>query len=242
MIWDLIDAISSGEKNLLITTLITALLSLPVVLFSLAFHEAAHAYAAHLQGDRTARYMGRLTLNPAKHLDPLGTVCMVLFKFGWAKPVPIRAQNFKNPKWGMAITALAGPLSNLALSFVGMLLFRGAEMLVPVVCGRNIIPVFYAGMPFSHLMMVILLNLFYCLTYYNAALAIFNLLPIPPLDGSRLAFVFLPDRWYFAIMRYERIIMIVFLVGITTGFISVPIQVAADSITQFFYWITCLFM
>ena len=107
--------------------LITALLCLPVILFSLSFHEAAHGYVAYKLGDPTARNLGRLTLNPMKHLDPFGALAMLLIGFGWAKPVPIVARNFKNPRWGMGISAIAGPVSNLILGIVGCVLFSAAN-------------------------------------------------------------------------------------------------------------------
>ena len=107
--------------------LITALLCLPVILFSLSFHEAAHGYVAYKLGDPTARNLGRLTLNPMKHLDPFGALAMLLIGFGWAKPVPIVARNFKNPRWGMGISAIAGPVSNLILGIVGCVFFSAAS-------------------------------------------------------------------------------------------------------------------
>ncbi|MBE6639065.1 MAG: site-2 protease family protein [Ruminococcaceae bacterium] len=238
MLSELLSALNSGDKNYLIITVISILISLPIILFSLAMHEAAHAFAAYRMGDRTARNLGRLTLNPAKHLDLLGTISMFLFGFGWAKPVPINARYFKNPKWGMAISAFAGPLSNLGLSLIGAIGFQITLRFIPVVCGGIFIPTFYAGMPTAHLIMTILLNFFYLFAYYNAALAIFNLLPIPPFDGSRLAFVFLPDKWYWGIMKYERIIMIIILVGLATDFLAFPFQNAAEGIVNFFMDIT----
>ncbi len=234
----ILDLLQANSKNEMISLLILILLSLPIILLSLALHEAAHAFAAYRMGDRTARNLGRLTLNPAKHLDPLGTISMLLFGIGWAKPVPISARYFKNPKWGMALSALAGPAANLVLSLLGAILFQLSGLLVPMVCGSGFIAVFYAGMPTNHLIMTALLNFFYLFAYYNAVLAVFNLLPIPPFDGSRLAFVFLPDRWYWGIMKYERIIMIVLLVGLATGYIAIPFQNMADIIVNFFFTIT----
>ena len=104
--------------------IISLLLSLPIVLLSLSVHETAHGYAAMKLGDPTARNLGRLTLNPAKHIDPIGFICMVLFGFGWAKPVPINTRYFKNPKRDMALTGLAGPVSNLLLALLFAILLR----------------------------------------------------------------------------------------------------------------------
>ena len=103
--------------------IISLLLTIPVILISLSTHEAAHGYLAYKMGDRTAYNLGRVTLNPAKHLDPMGSLCMLVFGYGWAKPVPINARNFRNPKRGMAFTAIAGPISNLILGVIGALLY-----------------------------------------------------------------------------------------------------------------------
>ena len=100
------------------------LISIPCVLFSLVIHEVSHGFAAYKMGDYTAKISGRLSLNPLKHIDPIGAICMLFFHFGWARPVPVNSRNFRNPKRGMALTALAGPVSNMILAFLGMLLFH----------------------------------------------------------------------------------------------------------------------
>ena len=233
----LLELFRAGSKDELITAIIMLLISLPVILLSLSFHEAAHAFAAHKLGDRTARNLGRLTMNPAKHLDLMGTLCMLICGVGWAKPVPINTRYFKNPKWGMALSALAGPLSNLLLSLLGTV-FVQLTIRIAVVAEIPYAPFFFKGMPISSLILLIFLYFFELFAYYNAILAIFNMIPIPPFDGSRLAFVFLPDRWYFEIMKYERYIMLILFVLLATDIITLPLSNAANSITDFFYDIT----
>ena len=178
--------------------LVLLLLRLPIVAIALSFHEMSHAYVAHKMGDDTARNLGRLTMNPLKHLDLIGSISLVLFGIGWAKPVPVNARNFDNPKKGMALTAFAGPVSNLILSILGM---------IPFVISFY---VFSANTDSTALWLVF--QFFYMFHYLNLVYAVFNMLPVPPLDGSRLALIFLPDKIYFGVMKYERIIMILFFV------------------------------
>ena len=118
----LLDLIRSGFSR---EMLVSILLSLPCILFALTFHEVSHGYAAYRLGDSTARNFGRLTLNPVKHLDPVGFFCMLLFGFGWAKPVPVNTRNFRKPRSGMALTAAAGPAANLLLGLLSAMLCRG---------------------------------------------------------------------------------------------------------------------
>ena len=197
MIFDIL----SGDKN----ALVSLLLSIPVILFSLSFHEAAHGYIASKMGDPTARNMGRLTLNPLKHLDPIGAICMLIFGYGWAKPVPISTRNFDNPRKGMALTAIAGPISNLILGVISSILY--------VIAG--IVYFKAAGNVSENVLLVldIVWVLFYISAFLNFALMAFNLIPVPPFDGSRFFYYFLPQKWYFGVMKYERTIMIVVLVG-----------------------------
>lgn len=218
--------------------LLSLLLSLPVIVFALSFHESAHAFVAWKLGDPTARNMGRLTLDPLKHLDPIGTLMMVLFGFGWAKPVPVNSRYFKKPKWGMALTALAGPLSNVLLAFVFALVYgilSYFNVFLPLLTASSYTESF--GTAMLYILHVILAN---SITL-NAYLAVFNLLPVPPFDGSRIAFVFLPDRFYFAVMKYERIIMIVLLALLWTGILTTPFSLLANLLIKLIFKVVGLF-
>lgn len=187
-------------------------LSALAVLITLTVHEYAHAYAAYKMGDPTAKNLGRLTLNPIKHIDPLGAVCMLLFHFGWAKPVPINARNFKNPRRGFAISALAGPAINLVISFFSALVYL---VLLKIFSGITYADSFTLTLAENTVLF------FYLLHLINLGIAIFNLLPVPPLDGSRILGLLLPPKHYFAIMRHERTIYYVLLGWLLVGdFIS----------------------
>lgn len=184
--------------------LLGVFLIIPSVILALSFHEAAHGYIAYKCGDRTAFNLGRLTLNPLKHLDPVGTLAMLILGFGWAKPVPINPRNFKNPKNGMALTALAGPVTNLILGALGSLLVAVTALGMFLLNASATLPQ-SSWIPNA---LRVLYNFFYYFGYVNILLAVFNMLPIPPFDGSRIFSVILPSKYYFRIMRYERQIMI----------------------------------
>jgi len=171
---------------------------IPVVL-SLPFHEVAHGYVSYKLGDPTAKDQGRLSLNPLKHLDPLGTLLMFLVHFGWAKPVPINPMYYKNRKMGTLLVALAGPVSNLLLSFLFSILLA-------------ILNAYLMSHELTWIT-VALINIFYLFINVNVYLAIFNLIPVPPLDGSKILAGVLPDQKYWAFLQHERTIgMIFFLV------------------------------
>ncbi len=172
-------------------------------LIALTVHEYCHGYASYRLGDPTARALGRLTLNPIKHIDPIGALCMLFFRFGWAKPVPIDARYFKKPKRDFAIVALAGPVSNLILAIFGGFLYTLFIYLFRSVSFENAFLFELASNFISFLMIFHIVNL---------GLAIFNLIPVPPLDGSRILNAILPDRIYFKIMAHERKIYL-FLIG-----------------------------
>ena len=179
--------------------LIYYLLSAIAALIALTVHEYCHGYAAYKLGDDTAKNMGRLTLNPLKHLDLYGTICMVFFHIGWAKPVPINSRNFKDPKRDFAITAAAGPAINLTLAF-----FTAPLLLLSY---NSYINYFLSAGGTAGFVVSLLGNLTTFLSafhFINVGLGLFNLLPIPPFDGSRLLYVFLPPKYYFGIMKHER--------------------------------------
>lgn len=219
--------------------IISTLLSIPAVLIALTVHEFAHGYAAYRLGDPTARSLGRLTLNPLKHLDPIGAVCMLFCHFGWAKPVPINPRYFKKPRNGMALTALAGPLSNFLLALLGAFLYVGFQQLYPVLG-----PIAAS----SHLVLRLFeftLIFFFYFHYINLTLGLFNCLPLPPLDGSRFFLLFLPKRAYFGIMKYERYIalglMILLFLGAFTGFLSLLVGWISTGMLWIFEFFFALF-
>jgi Zn-dependent protease len=160
---------------------------------------------AYKCGDNTAYNLGRLTLNPFKHLDFVGFACMLLLGFGWAKPVPINTRNFRNPKRGMALTALAGPLANALLGALSAALFGFTSALYYYL-------IFSGAGDFALTCVSYTSLLFELSALYNLLFMAFNLIPIPPFDGSRIAFAFLPPKAYFGIMKYERQIMIGLLI------------------------------
>ncbi len=179
--------------------IIQLLLTLPIIILSLTVHECAHGYIAKKLGDPTAENLGRLTLNPLKHLDPFGVLFMLLFGFGWARPVPVNARNFKKPRRDMALTAVAGPVSNLLLATIFAILYETAYTVVKKTAE--------AGGGTGTLGMTVML--FFSLgLQLNVFLAVYNMLPVPPFDGSRFFYVFLPVKWYFKVMKYERYIML----------------------------------
>lgn len=177
--------------------LLQLVLRVVMVLLAISAHELAHGFAAYKLGDPTAKYDGRLSLNPLRHIDPIGALCMFFFGFGWAKPVMVNPNYFKNLKRDTRLTALAGPLSNILLAYIFMLLgiHVGARLLhsawMQMLCYNFII--------------------------INIGLGVFNLLPIPPLDGSKIFLSLLPRKIYYEIMRYERFGFLVLAVALYLG-------------------------
>lgn len=198
--------------------LLSMLLRLPAVLLSISVHESAHAWTADKLGDPTGRVTGRISLNPFRHFDLYGTICMIVFGFGWAKPVPINPNNFENPKKGMAISAAAGPISNVLMMLAGMLLYR-VTLAVLIASG-----VYVSAEGFAATALAVILTMMELFIYLNASLAVFNLIPVPPLDGSRLLLTFLPKKAYFAVMKYEQYIMIGMMLVLLLGFLDGPLS------------------
>ena len=215
--------------------IISLVLSLPIILFSLTIHECAHGWTAMKLGDRTAYNLGRLTLNPIKHIDPIGFICMLVFGYGWAKPVPIVTRNFKNPRKGMALSAIAGPVSNLLLGFCFVILHYVAAL--------GFSYAFELGGLGNERIIIIaeLIIIFLSMgAQLNIYLAVFNLLPVPPFDGSRFFYVFLPPKWYFKVMQYERYIMLGILALFYFGILSIPLDFISGLILDGMYWLVGL--
>lgn len=206
-----------------IETLIGLCASAFVVFCTMPIHEFAHAFTAHKLGDNTAKNQGRLTLNPLAHIDLLGAVMILFVGFGYAKAVPVNPRNFKNPKKGMAITAAAGPVSNLVMALLFLLLSNAAFVL-------------YCNMSDSVVAKVTFLFFFYA-AMINVSLAVFNLIPIPPLDGSRILGVLIPNKIYYKIMRYERYIIIAVFLLIWFGWLSTPLNWLTDKVLYGILWL-----
>ena len=185
-----------------------AAMRVAAIFLCLTIHETCHGLAALALGDPTAKSMHRLSLNPLRHIDPLGLVMMFVAGFGWAKPVPVDPRYFKKPKQGMAVTALAGPASNFLLALLAMGISKAIYLYAPYTTAWDTVFTFCL----------------YTLAPLSVGLGLFNLIPISPLDGSKVLGAFLPDRAYFTLMRYERYGMLVLLalsfLGVGDGFIS----------------------
>ena len=212
------DGLAAWVSQLQFGRLTELLVTAAAAVLCICLHETCHGLAALAMGDPTAKRMGRLSLNPLKHIDLMGLLMLVVAKFGWAKPVPIDPRYFRNPKLGMAITALAGPLSNVALSALA--------------AAGYTVSMFYA-IEFELAFLEILADFFYIVFYLSAGLAVFNLLPVPPLDGSKVLFSLLPEKAYWVLLRYERYGMLVMMVLLLTGVLDIPLNILRDGLTGF---------
>lgn len=190
---------------------LSLILSIPGLLIALTFHEFAHGYVAYLMGDNTARYSGRLSLNPMDHLDIWGTLCLLFFRFGWAKPVPINPANFRNYRKGIIAVSLAGPLANFLLALISGIACAILEKFAPV----SQIAEFF-------------LMIFLYTQVMNVGLMVFNLIPIPPLDGSKVLMEFLPYRMRYQMYRIERYSGIILLGLVWTGVLTPVLSTMAS--------------
>ncbi len=202
--------------------LLECLVKLMIIFMILPLHEFAHAWTAYKLGDYTAKYKGRLTLSPLAHVDIIGALLLFFCGFGWAKPVPVNPLHFKKPRYGMMLTSLAGPLSNLAAALVGTIVLQVMSGCITVMTQT----IWYIG---------IMLN---CFVAINVNLALFNLIPVPPLDGSAILNYFLPrkaERW---IMQNQTTFYVIVLVLMVTGILSKPLTWLSGQICEGMAWIT----
>ena len=216
----------SGQIDIM-TVLMYILSSLIVIFLVLPLHECAHGFVASKLGDDTAKRQGRITLDPLAHIDYMGALLLLLIGFGWAKPVPINPRRFKNPKVGMALTALAGPMSNFLAAVCAALLRNGT---IVILLKNNIYP--FAGFWFY------LLVFLEFLVTINIGLAVFNFIPIPPLDGSKILMAFLPNKTILWIAQREQMISIVLFVVIMMGGLNGILNLANGYMSDFVNWLT----
>jgi Zn-dependent protease len=207
--------------------LIQALLSLPAILIALSFHEWAHAFAAYKLGDPTARNLGRMTVNPLKHIDLIGFILLIIARFGWAKPVPINPRNFSHPKRDMIIVSLAGIITNFILALIALLVVFVLELV---------------GMENS-IVSSILSNVF----FLNLSLMVFNIIPIPPLDGYRVLETLLirhvGAKPFFYLQRYGSIVLLVLLItGVLSGVLSTVVSAIANGLISVYAALFGLFL
>ena len=211
------NSLSNFLQNFDFAQLIFLLLSAAAALFCITIHELSHGFIAYKLGDPTAKRMGRLTLNPIAHIDIIGLIMMLTVHVGWAKPVPVDMRYFKNPKQGMAVTALAGPGSNFLLTLLALIV---ASIILRISSGSTV---------------TAYIILFLCyIAVLSVGLGIFNLIPISPLDGSKVLFALLPDRIYLKIMRYERYGMIIMVALTWLGVFSKPLSFLMGGVLRAF--------
>lgn len=211
---------------------------LVVVFLVLPFHEWAHAFTASCLGDKGIKARGRLSLNPLSHVDPVGALMLLLVGFGWAKPVPVDPRYFKHPKLGMAITAVMGPVANLVAALAGLLVLNLCAVINPHLLATEALlhegNIYYYGDP------TILL---YFLSFYisvNISLAVFNLIPVPPLDGSKVLFLFLPNKAVEFFYRYQQVFFIVLFVLMWRGAFSGVMSYCTGWLAEGLRWLAFL--
>lgn len=233
MLLSLLTGAFNGEGLDLMSVVVSVLASLLVIFVMLPFHEFAHATVADWLGDKTAKMLGRKTLNPLKHIDYMGALLLLLVGFGWAKPVPVNMSHRKNPRGAMAVVAAAGPISNLLAGIIGGLLMN----LIISLDINSIAPFLKMGFNGINSFLVMLLYYFMAI---NISLAVFNLIPIPPLDGSKVLMAFLPNRICYQIERNEAMISMVLMIAIAFGAFSGPLSVAQGYMTRWILQLTAL--
>ncbi len=206
------------------------IIAAPVILFALTIHEYCHALVAFKLGDDTAALQGRLTLNPIMHLDPIGTIMMFLAGFGWARPVPVNPLNFKDPEKGMMLVAIAGPISNIITAII-------AGLALKFILSDPSFSIETNGGAYNTFVLILILNV-----VFGIALAVFNMIPIPPLDGSRVLYAYLPRRFADAYGKFEQygffflIIIFIFAGSLFGKFLWYPISILSKLITGFDYY------